>query len=86
MGSSQTRTTKTGDKFHLHPEDYSVIWNVCFKEMYVKFKHYVEDPGYIIHVKGNCQPGYRDKEKIEVRVQEVELLSETRAKRSIKVS
>ena len=87
VGSSQTRTTKTGDKFSIFTlEDYSGnLECMLFKEMYVKFKHYVEDPGYIIHVKGNCQPGYRDKEKIEVRVQEVELLSETRAKRSIKV-
>ena len=67
-------------------EDYSGnLECMLFKEMYVKFKHYAEEPGYIIHLKGTCQPGYRDKEKLELRIQEVELLSETRAKKPLKV-
>lgn len=67
-------------------EDYSGnLECMLFKEMYVKFKHYAEEPGYIIHLKGTCQPGYRDKEKLELRIQEVELLSETRSKKPLKV-
>jgi DNA polymerase-3 subunit alpha len=87
VSSSQTRTTKTGDKFMIFTiEDYSGnLECMLFKEMYVKFKHYAEEPGYIIHLKGTCQPGYRDKEKLELRIQEVELLSETRAKKPLKV-
>jgi DNA polymerase-3 subunit alpha len=87
VSGSQTRMTKNGDKFSIFTiEDYSGnLECMLFKEMYLKFKHYVEEAGVIILVKGNCQPGYRDKEKIEVRVQEVELLSETRAKRPLKV-
>ena len=87
VSSSSVRTAKSGDKFSsFQLEDYSGSTElVLFKEMYVKFKHYVEEPGYILQIKGKCQPDYRDKEKIQLRVQEVELLSEARAKKSLKI-
>ncbi len=87
VSSSQVRTSKSGDRFAVFTlEDYSGSMEILlFKEMFMKFKHFVEEPGYIIAVKGQCQQGYRDKEKTELRVQEVELLSQAREKKPLKV-
>ncbi|MFN3940259.1 MAG: OB-fold nucleic acid binding domain-containing protein, partial [Chitinophagales bacterium] len=87
VSGCQTRVTKGGDRFILFQmEDFSDTVEIAlFKEHYVKFKHYVEEPGYILCVKGMVKLSYRDREKMEVKVSDIMLLSEVRAKHKLKL-
>ncbi len=87
VSGSVTRTSKNGEKFIIfNIEDYSdTIECALFREQYVRFKHYVEEPGYIVCVKANVKHSYRDKEKLELRVTEIALLSQVRDNQKLKV-
>lgn len=87
VSSATVRTSKNGEKFIVFTiEDYSEsIECALFREQFIKFKHYVEQPGYIICIKAQVKKSFRDPEKTDLRVNEILLLSEVRAKQKMKV-
>ncbi|MBK8487025.1 MAG: DNA polymerase III subunit alpha [Bacteroidetes bacterium] len=86
VSSSTTRMSKKGEKFIIfNIEDFSeTIECALFREQYARFKHLVEEPGYIICVKATVKPSFRDQEKIDLRVNDILLLSQVREKQKMK--
>jgi DNA polymerase-3 subunit alpha len=86
--SSEIKTSKNGEKFLIfNLGDYkTTIECALFGQSYLKFKSFVEEPGNVIYIKGKCQKSYRDPEKSEIRINEIELLSEVRSRKAMKLT
>ncbi|MBC8173950.1 MAG: hypothetical protein H7X71_08595, partial [Chitinophagales bacterium] len=88
VNSSSTKLAKSGEKFIVFTiEDYQGnLECTMFGNTYVRYKNYVEEPGQVIFIKAKCQKSYRDPDKTELRINEVELLSEVRARKNLKAT
>ncbi|MFN0276681.1 MAG: DNA polymerase III subunit alpha [Chitinophagales bacterium] len=84
--SSQVKTSKNGEKFGIfNLEDYAgTIECAIFRDSYLKFKNYIDEPGQVIFVRGKVQKSYRDPDKAELRINDIELLSEVRSRKKLK--
>lgn len=84
---TQIKTSnKNGEKFCIFQiEDYAgTLECALFGQNYIKFKNFVDEPGQVLFIRGKVQKNYRDQEKYELRIQEVELLSEVRSRKKLK--
>jgi DNA polymerase-3 subunit alpha len=88
VSSTDTKISKAGDKYCIfHFEDFTGSIELgLYKNNYLKFRNYVEEPGYVLYIKGNYQTDRNDPERRRFWVSEVELLSEMRTKRAMKVT
>ncbi|MBC8047994.1 MAG: DNA polymerase III subunit alpha, partial [Fimbriimonadaceae bacterium] len=86
VNSSQIKTSKTGEKFCIfNIEDYAgAIECAVFGQNYLKFKNFIDEPGQVLFIKGKVQKSYRDPEKTEIRINDIELLSEVRSRKKLK--
>ncbi len=87
VSTSDTKISKAGDKYCIFNfEDFTgTIELGLYKNNYLKFRNYVEQPGYVLYIKGNYQTDRNDPERKRFWVSDVELLSEMRSKKSMKV-
>ncbi|WPU95872.1 DNA polymerase III subunit alpha [Mucilaginibacter sabulilitoris] len=81
VGNVQHKMTKTGKPFGTFVlEDYNESYEfVLFGEDYVKFRNLMMD-GYFLHLKGNIEEKFRQKDNWDLRIQVMSLLSEMRDK------
>lgn len=88
VNASQIKTSKNGEKFCIFSiEDYSgTIECALFGQNYIKFKNFVDETGQVLYIKGKVQKSYRDAEKAELRINDVELLSNVRSKKRLTAS
>lgn len=89
VGNVQHKTTKMGKPFGTFVlEDYDESYEFAFfGEDYVKFRNLMMD-GYFLHIKGNIEEKFRQKDNWDLRVTVMSLLSEMREKltKSVTVS
>ena len=88
VASTDTRVGKSGDKYTIFQlEDFTGHIEVgLFKNNYIKFKNYVDQTGNVLYVKGAYQTDRNDPERKRFWVSDIQLLSEIREKRSMKVT
>ncbi|MEO7216143.1 DNA polymerase III subunit alpha [Mucilaginibacter sp.] len=81
VGNVQHKTTKMGKPFGTFVlEDYDESYEFAFfGEDYVKFRNLMMD-GYFLHIKGNIEEKFRQKDNWDLRVTVMSLLSEMRDK------
>ncbi|MBB6128219.1 DNA polymerase III subunit alpha [Mucilaginibacter lappiensis] len=81
VGNVQHKMTKTGKPFGTFVlEDYNESYEFAmFGEDYVKFRNLMMD-GYFLHIKGNIEEKFRQKDNWDLRIQVMSLLSEMRDK------
>ena len=81
VSNVQHKMTKTGKPFGTFVlEDYNESYEFAmFGEDYVKFRNLMMD-GYFLHVKGNIEEKFRQKDNWDLRIQVMSLLSEMRDK------
>jgi DNA polymerase-3 subunit alpha len=81
VGNVQHKTTKTGKPFGTFVlEDYNESYEFAlFGEDYVKFRNMLVD-GYFLHIKGNIEEKFRQKDNWDLRITVISLLSEMRDK------
>ncbi len=81
VGNVQHRMTKTGKPFGTFVlEDYNESYEFAmFGEDYVKFRNLMVD-GYFLHIKGNIEEKFRQKDNWDLRIVSMSLLSEMRDK------
>ncbi|MBD1363900.1 DNA polymerase III subunit alpha [Mucilaginibacter sp. ZT4R22] len=81
VGNVQHKTTKMGKPFGTFMlEDYDESYEFAFfGEDYVKFRNLMVD-GYFLHIKGNIEEKFRQKDNWDLRVTVMSLLSEMRDK------
>ncbi|MCD8741706.1 DNA polymerase III subunit alpha [Mucilaginibacter roseus] len=83
MSNVQHKTTKTGKPFGTFIlEDYNDSYEFAlFGDDYVKFRNLLVD-GFFIHIKGNIEEKFRQKDNWDLRIVVMSLLSEMRDNRS----
>lgn len=88
VASTDTRVGKSGDKYTIFQlEDFTGHLEVgLFKNNYIKFRNYVDQTGNVLYVKGAYQTDRHDPERKRFWVSDIQLLSEMREKRSMKVT
>ncbi|MFD0749809.1 DNA polymerase III subunit alpha [Mucilaginibacter calamicampi] len=81
VGNVQHKMTKTGKPFGTFVlEDYNESYEFAlFGEDYVKFKNLMVN-GYFLHIKGNIEEKFRQKDNWDLRITTMSLLSEMRDK------
>ncbi|MDB5137959.1 MAG: dnaE [Mucilaginibacter sp.] len=81
VGNVQHKTTKTGKPFGTFVlEDYNESYEFAlFGEDYVKFRSLMMD-GYFLHIKGNIEEKFKQKDNWDLRIASMSLLSEMRDK------
>jgi len=81
MGTVQHRMTKTGKPFGTFVlEDYNESYEFAlFGDDYIKFRNLMSD-GYFVHIKGNIEEKFRQKDNWDLRIATISLLSEMRDK------
>ncbi|MDB5009427.1 MAG: polymerase subunit alpha, partial [Mucilaginibacter sp.] len=81
VGNVQHKMTKTGKPFGTFVlEDYNESYEFAlFGEDYVKFRNMLVD-GYFLHIKGNIEEKFRQKDNWDLRITAISLLSEMRDK------
>jgi DNA polymerase-3 subunit alpha len=81
VGNVQHKMTKTGKPFGTFVlEDYNESYEFAmFGEDYVKFRNLMVD-GYFLHIKGNIEEKFRQKDNWDLRISSMSLLSEMRDK------
>jgi DNA polymerase-3 subunit alpha len=81
VASVQHKMTKTGKPFGTFVlEDYNDSYEFAlFGEDYVKFRNLLVD-GYFLHIKGNIEEKFRQKDNWDLRIATMSLLSEMRDK------
>jgi len=81
MSNVQHKMTKTGKPFGTFVlEDYYESYEFAlFGEDYVKFKNLLSS-GYFVHIKGNIEEKFRQKDNWDLRITAISLLSEMRDK------
>ncbi|WP_184542623.1 DNA polymerase III subunit alpha [Mucilaginibacter sp. FT3.2] len=81
VGNVQHKITKTGKPFGTFVlEDYNESYEFAlFGDDYVKFRNLMMD-GYFLHIKGNIEEKFRQKDNWDLRIQVMDLLSEMRDK------
>jgi len=81
VGNVQHKTTKMGKPFGTFVlEDYNESYEFAFfGDDYVKFRNLMVD-GFFLHIKGNIEEKYRQKDNWDLRVLSMSLLSEMRDK------
>ena len=81
VGNVQHKMTKTGKPFGTFVlEDYNESYEFAmFGEDYVKFRNLMVD-GYFLHIKGNIEEKFRQKDNWDLRITTMSLLSEMRDK------
>src|SRR6201991_1513544 len=81
VGNVQHKMTKTGKPFGTFVlEDYNESYEFAlFGEDYVKFRNLMMD-GYFLHIKGNIEEKFRQKDNWDLRITAMGLLSEMRDK------
>ncbi|MGF7038089.1 DNA polymerase III subunit alpha [Mucilaginibacter lappiensis] len=81
VSNVQHKMTKTGKPFGTFVlEDYNESYEFAmFGEDYVKFRNLMMD-GYFLHLKGNIEEKFRQKDNWDLRIQVMSLLSEMRDK------
>ncbi|MDB4926254.1 DNA polymerase III subunit alpha [Mucilaginibacter sp.] len=81
VGNVQHKMTKTGKPFGTFVlEDYNESYEFAlFGEDYVKFRNLMVD-GYFLHIKGNIEEKFRQKDNWDLRIATMSLLSEMRDK------
>jgi DNA polymerase-3 subunit alpha len=81
VSNVQHKMTKTGKPFGTFVlEDYNESYEFAmFGEDYVKFRNLMMD-GYFLHIKGNIEEKFRQKDNWDLRIQVMSLLSEMRDK------
>jgi DNA polymerase-3 subunit alpha len=81
VGNVQHKTTKTGKPFGTFVlEDYNESYEFAlFGEDYVKFRSLMMD-GYFLHIKGNIEEKFKQKDNWDLRIATMSLLSEMRDK------
>ena len=81
VSSAQHKMTKTGKPFGTFVlEDYNDSYEFAlFGEDYIKFKNLLVD-GYFLHLKGNIEEKFRQKDNWDLRIATMSLLSEMRDK------
>jgi len=87
VSTSDTKISKAGDKYCIFNfEDFTgTIELGLYKNNYIKFRNYVEQPGYVLYIKGNYQTDRNDPERRRFWVSDMDLLSEMRTKKSMKL-
>jgi len=85
---TDTKIGKSGDKYTIFSlEDFTGHIELgLFKNNYIKFKNYVDQTGNVLYVKGNYQTDRNDPERKRFWVSDIQLLSEMREKRSMKIT
>lgn len=88
VASTDTKVGKTGDKYTIFTlEDFSGHLEMgLFKNNYIKFKNYVDQTGNVLYVKGAYQTDRNDPERKRFWVSDIQLLSEVREKKSMKIT
>ncbi|MCC8408885.1 DNA polymerase III subunit alpha [Mucilaginibacter sp. UR6-1] len=83
MSNVQHKTTKTGKPFGTFVlEDYNDSYEFAlFGEDYIKFRNLLVD-GFFMHIKGNIEEKFRQKDNWDLRIMVMSLLSEMRDNRS----
>jgi DNA polymerase-3 subunit alpha len=81
VGNVQHKMTKTGKPFGTFVlEDYNESYEFAlFGDDYVKFRNMLVD-GYFLHIKGNIEEKFRQKDNWDLRITVISLLSEMRDK------
>ncbi|GAA4336854.1 DNA polymerase III subunit alpha [Mucilaginibacter gynuensis] len=81
MANVQHKTTKTGKPFGTFViEDYNDSYEFAlFGDDYIKFRNLLGD-GYFMHIKGNIEEKFRQKDNWDLRIMVMSLLSEMRDK------
>jgi DNA polymerase-3 subunit alpha len=81
MGNVQHKMTKTGKPFGTFVlEDYNESYEFAlFGDDYVKFRNLMMD-GYFVHIRGNIEEKFRQKDNWDLRITSISLLSEMRDK------
>jgi DNA polymerase III subunit alpha len=81
VAGAQHKMTKTGKPFGTFVlEDYNDSYEFAlFGEDYIKFKNLLVD-GYFLHIKGNIEEKFRQKDNWDLRIATMSLLSEMRDK------
>ncbi|HTE00040.1 MAG TPA: DNA polymerase III subunit alpha [Mucilaginibacter sp.] len=81
VGNVQHKMTKTGKPFGTFVlEDYNESYEFAlFGDDYVKFRNLMMD-GYFLHIKGNIEEKFRQKDNWDLRITTMSLLSEMRDK------
>lgn len=81
VGNVQHKITKTGKPFGTFVlEDYNESYEFAlFGDDYVKFRNLMMD-GYFLHIKGNIEEKFRQKDNWDLRILVMDLLSEMRDK------
>ncbi|RYY36744.1 MAG: DNA polymerase III subunit alpha, partial [Sphingobacteriaceae bacterium] len=79
VGNVQHKTTKTGKPFGTFVlEDYNESYEFAmFGEDYVKFRNLMVD-GYFLHIRGNIEEKFRQKDNWDLRITTMSLLTEMR--------
>ncbi len=88
VASTDTKIGKSGDKYTIFSlEDFSSHIELgLFKNNYIKYKNYVDQTGNVLFVKGNYQTDRNDPERKRFWVSDIQLLSEVREKKSMKIT
>lgn len=88
VSSTDTRVGKSGDKYTIfHLEDFTGSIEIgLFKNNYIKFKNYVDQTGNVLYVRGAYQSDRHDPERKRFWISDIQLLSEMREKKSMKVT
>ncbi len=88
IASTDTKVGKSGDKYTIFSlEDFTDHIELgLFKTNYIKFKNYVDQTGNVLYVKGNYQTDRNDAERKRFWVTDIQLLSEIRDKKSMKIT
>jgi len=88
IASTDTKIGKSGDKYTIFSlEDFSDHIELgLFKNNYIKYKNYVDQTGNVLYVKGNYQTDRNDPERKRFWVSDIQLLSEMREKKSMKIT
>jgi len=77
VSQSLEREAKNGNKYGLvtiEDENASIdLW--LFKENYLKYRHFLL-PDTFVFVKGNLKPSFRDKDKMELNINDISLLGD----------
>jgi DNA polymerase-3 subunit alpha len=81
VANVQHKMTKTGKPFGTFVlEDYNESYEFAlFGDDYVKFRNMMMD-GYFLHIKGNIEEKFRQKDNWDLRIMVMEMLSEMRDK------
>lgn len=88
VAATDTKVGKSGDKYTIFTlEDFSGHLEMgLFKNNYIKFKNYVDQTGNVLYVKGAYQTDRNDAERKRFWVSDIQLLSEVREKKSMKIT